>query len=80
MWVSTVNLTESRVTHEMGHWACVRMIILITSIDMRRSIVIVGGTTPCTRDPELYKTESELSTTVLSLLSASSLWVQCDLF
>lgn len=38
------NLTESRITWEMGLWACLRGTDLILLIDMGKSFLVVGGT------------------------------------
>lgn len=44
--VGVANLTESRLTQEVGFWACWRLIILITLINVGRLALIVGISIP----------------------------------
>ena len=44
--VGVAHLTESRLTQEVGFWACLRLIILITLINVRRLTLIAGISIP----------------------------------
>lgn len=52
-----VDLMESRITWETGHWICLQGIISVILIDVRRPISVVVETISWAVDPGLYEVQ-----------------------